>query len=335
MRQHNVEVRLLRAHSANHLNPVALHPGGQVRTVIQELAQSVGIAPATRKQLLWIEPLLAFELGANIVVHWCKPRRIARALERLEVQLGYIHAIPIESSQQLVYFLLYRGMTCRILQVHQLAPVELGILPVGRLLAPLGMLGPEGLADMRQLQPRIHQNGVPVAGSNQVAQELVLDRIGLHRMPTRYMQRAHARLSPTLRQVVHIGVNAVRRIEKRPKIGRLHGHVQAQVNSCLQQVGKTFGSGRPRPDCRPKHPPMGIAFAGYQGGGGPSFFHQNRKVGRQFHHGQGHRLLPDDLHLRVMRIHDLPHRQCLPCGLDADRLCRYLCALHNHQVVCR
>ena len=54
-------------------------------------------------------------------------------------------------------------------QVHELAPVELGILQHGGLLAPFRMIVPELLADVRQLQPGIDQDALAMAGSDQLA----------------------------------------------------------------------------------------------------------------------------------------------------------------------
>ena len=57
----------------------------------------------------------------------------------------------------------------RLAQVHELAPVELRVLADGGLLAPLGMIGPELLADVRQFEPGVDQDAFAVAGVDQAS----------------------------------------------------------------------------------------------------------------------------------------------------------------------
>ena len=70
-----------------------------------------------------------------------------------------------------------------VLQVHELAPVELGVLQDGGFFAPLGMIVPELLADMRQFDPGVDQNAVPVAGFDKMFQIVVVLGVGVVEMP--------------------------------------------------------------------------------------------------------------------------------------------------------
>ena len=83
----------------------------------------------------------------------------ACAFERFEIQLGQVHAVPIEAVDQIAA---RPATTAReavaIGQVHQLAPVELRVLQQRGLLAPLGMIVPELLADVRQFEPGVDQD---------------------------------------------------------------------------------------------------------------------------------------------------------------------------------
>ena len=65
-----------------------------------------------------------------------------------------------------------------VLQVHQLAPVELSILQDGGFLAPFRVIVPELFADVRQFDPGVDQDAVAMAGLDQTFQILVARGIG-------------------------------------------------------------------------------------------------------------------------------------------------------------
>ena len=102
-------------------------------------------------------------------------------------------------------------------QIHQFAPIQVGILANRRLLAPLGVPGPKQFADVRQFQPRVNQNGVSMASLDQPLQILVLIRVGIIMLPCRYMQSPYACFAPSPGKVIDIGPLPVGSIEKRPQ----------------------------------------------------------------------------------------------------------------------
>ena len=88
--------------------------------------------------------------------------------QRFEIQFRQIHAVPIEAADQALDSRRDRAEAVAIGQVHQLAPVELGILEDRGLLAPFRMIGPELLADVRQLEPGVDQDAFAMAGFDQL-----------------------------------------------------------------------------------------------------------------------------------------------------------------------
>src|SRR5690348_12347241 len=114
------------------------------------------IGRARIEKQLWIESTDSFELLADIIVHGCEPRRVRSSLERFKVQFGDIYAIPVEFAKQPADFFLHFTTAIRVLQVHQLAPIQLCVLAQGRPLTPCRMIRPKLLAHMRELEPRIN-----------------------------------------------------------------------------------------------------------------------------------------------------------------------------------
>src|SRR3954453_11101567 len=115
------------------------------------------------KQQLGIKSFRLPELRTHIIVKRRKPGWIRCAFQRFEVQLPYVHAIPVEPLQQNADMPFYLTMAFRILEVHELSPVELRILSERRFFAPLWMIRPNLFADMRQFQPCINKNGIAMA----------------------------------------------------------------------------------------------------------------------------------------------------------------------------
>ncbi len=94
----------------------------------------------------------------------------------------------------------HRREALAIGQVHQLAPVQLGVLQDRGFLAPLRMIVPEFLADVRQFQPHVHQDRLAMAGFDQPAQVFVACGIRFVVVPAGHVQRADARLCASARR---------------------------------------------------------------------------------------------------------------------------------------
>src|SRR4051812_10168882 len=118
-------------------------------------------------------------------------------------------------------------MALRVFEIHQLPPIQLGILTGGRFFAPLRVVRPEIFTDVRKFEPNVDEDRIAMTGRNQLLQVFVLCGIGFHSVPTRYMEDAHARGAPTLCEIVNVRTNAISGIEERPQRGGLDWQFEA------------------------------------------------------------------------------------------------------------
>ena len=94
---------------------------------------------------------------ADRVVHGRETRWVIGAVQRFEIKLAQVDAVPVEGLQQPFDAGLDGCGAGWGREVDQLTPVELGLLQGGRFFAALRTLLPEALTDMRQLQPGVNQ----------------------------------------------------------------------------------------------------------------------------------------------------------------------------------
>ena len=144
-------------------DPLILHAAGERGAEIEEEAQGLGVFAGVEK-LDGVEAVGGFEFAAHVVVHGGEAGGVAGAFERFEIKLGEIDAIPIEAADEVFDSGGGSAEAIAIGQVHELAPIELGVLQKGGFFAPLGMRGPEFTADVGQLDPGVNQDAVTVAG---------------------------------------------------------------------------------------------------------------------------------------------------------------------------
>ena len=194
------------------------------------------------KQLDRVEAVESLELVANVLVHGREAGRVGGAFERFEVQLSQIDAVPIEAADQLLHPLRNGGEAIGIVQVHQLAPVQLRVLQDGGFLAPLGMRIPKLLADMRQFEPHVNQDRFAMAGFDQPTQVFVGLGVRLVVVPAGDVNRPDAGITPAVGEVIEIDARAVRAIEESPQALGVEGRLHAQVVQSLQQVREPFVS---------------------------------------------------------------------------------------------
>ena len=126
-------------------------------------------------------------------------------MQRLEIELGQVDAVPLERFQQAPHALLDRLGARWVGQVDELAPVELSVFERGGLLAAGRVIVPELLADMRQLEPSVDQHSLAAASGDQLLQIGIALRVGVVEMPGADMHPCHARLAPAPRQIRRIG----------------------------------------------------------------------------------------------------------------------------------
>ncbi len=182
MGQHNIEARTKGAKLFCGIEPVFLHAARKPGAKIEKLVQRSGIGTLL-PEFQRIPAELRAKGRPHVIVHRSESGGIACAFERFEVEFGQVDAVPIETLH-------HGAQTCtdgvdaiRILQIHELAPVELRILQQRSFFAPLRMLVPELLADMRKLDPRINQNAVAMAGLGSAG-------ANIHRAPDRRRRNA-------------------------------------------------------------------------------------------------------------------------------------------------
>ena len=112
--QHQIEVRLGAARLLQLIEPLLLHLEDESGAAVEEVARGEGLAGAF--------------LGAGV-----KREGLAGAFERFEVELGEVDAVPIEARDQVADAGADRAEAVGVAQVHELAPVELGVLAEGGL----------------------------------------------------------------------------------------------------------------------------------------------------------------------------------------------------------
>ena len=196
---------------------------------------------------------LRAEFRANVVVHGRETGGVAGAFERFEIELGEIDAIPVEALHHLFETGANGRGAVAVLQVHELSPVELGVLQDGGFFAPLRMIVPELFADVRQFDPGVDQNAVAMAGLDEVLQIVVAFGVGVVEVPRSDVQRADARLAPALGEIVGIGARAIRIIEEGPEAGAAKSGFEAEIGERLHQVGKPLVAVRAGTGRDPEH----------------------------------------------------------------------------------
>ena len=117
-------------------DPLLLHAAGQPGAEIQELPAR-RVVRARAEQLARIEARLLLEQRAHVGIHRREAARVGDALQRFEIELGQIDAVPIEAADRRAHSGADRAEALAIGQIHQLAPIQLRVLQHGGLLAPL------------------------------------------------------------------------------------------------------------------------------------------------------------------------------------------------------
>ncbi len=181
------------------------------------------------------------------------------------------------------------------------------------------MVRPEALADVRHFKPGVDQDALFVAGDDQIAQVFVALGVGLPVMPRRDLESGDARLAPAGGEIIEIDPDAVGGIEERPDAGGAHGRMEAEIVERLEQIGEpliALFAGR-RGD--PQDGAGAARDGGHQRRARPTLAGEDAGVGGQGELGQIERVLPNDLQLRRMDIHQTAHRDAILRGFEAER----------------
>src|SRR6185436_16934459 len=108
----------------------------------------------------------------------------------------------VETREQLAHAARGGAEALTVLEVHQFAPIEVGVLEDGGFLTPFRMIGPEFLADVGQFEPGVYQDALAMSGFDELLEVGVLLRAGFEKMPGGNVQRSDARLAPASGEVI-------------------------------------------------------------------------------------------------------------------------------------
>ena len=208
MGEHQVEVGALAAQRLDFRDPFRLHAQGQAGAEVEKCSEAGGLR-RSGEQRGGIVALLHAERAPDVVVHGREPCRIRHPFERFEVELREVHAVPVEALDERPDTARRLAEAVAVGEIHELAPVELRVLKDRGFLAPLGMIVPEALADVGQLEPGVDQDGAAMAGGDEAAQVFVALGVGLEVVPGGGVDRGNAGALPAFGQVVEVGAQAV------------------------------------------------------------------------------------------------------------------------------
>ena len=329
MRERHIKIRLDAPQCKDLAKPILLHASRELGAKIQKGAQP-GLVLARAKHFERIESVRLTERRTNIVVHRGEARGVARAFQRFKIELRQIHTIPIETRNQRLHTIGDRPETIAICEIHELAPIELGVLQHGGLLAPFGMIVPEFLADVRKLEPGVNENSLPMAGGDQRIEVSIALRVRFIEMPGGDVQRSDSRGSPARGEIIDIHTHPVGVVEERPQPARAERRVEPEIGQRVQQVGKALISLLARTDRDPEDRARAPPVSGQHRRPG-------RALGRKHLRGAGNRetrridgLLPNDRQRGTARIDNAAYVNALFATLKSERLRRWRLPFENH-----
>ena len=182
----------------------------------------------------------------------------------------------------------------RILQVHELAPVELGVLQESRFFAPLRVIVPEFFAHVGEFDPGVDKHAVAVAGFDEPVEVFIAFGIGIVEMPGGDMERADTGLTPAFGEIVGISAHAVGIVEKGPEVRGAHGGFKAEAGKGLHEVGEAFVARRTWIEGDPKDGSFADAHACDERGCGPPVFREDASGRGDVITREADGLVPDD-----------------------------------------
>ena len=240
------------------------------------------------------------------------------AFERFEVQLGEIDAVPIEAGGKLLESEGDGLGAVGAGEVHELAPIEVGVLADGGLLAPLGMIVPEAFADVRQLDPGVDQDAVAVAGVDQVAQLGVALGVGLPVVPGGDVESGDAGVAPPGGEIIEIDAEAVGGIEEGPEVAGADGRREAHIDEGVREEGEAVVGARAGRGGEPEEA-AGAGFeTGEERGALPAFAGEDAGGGRDVEDGEIELLFPDDVETRLARVNHAADGDAFGGGDEAE-----------------
>ncbi len=182
------------------------------------------------------------------------------------------------------------------------------------------MILPEPLADVRQLEPGVDQDGVAVAGPYQAAQVFVALGVGLEVVPGGDLKRGDAGAPPAPGKILDVRAAAVGRIEEGPQPARRQRRIETQVAQSVQQVGQPLVPVRTGRRCDPEDGPGTALDSGQERRFLPALARKHAGFCGYFEYGQIQRFLPHDAQFGPPQILDALNLNAALPGVEPERL---------------
>ena len=268
--EHQVQMRLGGAKLLRLRDPFGLLARGQIRAEIQKALEPGRIARQTARRdgsnrSCGSKPPAGGT--ARRTSSFIGVKRAGLSVPSSDSKYSSARFTPSQSNaaHQIAHAGANRRESIPVGQVHQLAPVQLGVLKQRGFFAPLRMLLPELVADVRQLKPGVDQDAVAVAGVDQVAQVFVGLRVGLPVVPRGDVQRGDSGCAPLGREVIDDPRAGGKRNRKRPT-GSASGTAASDPDRPAPAADREIARSRGRPGARghPQHRALASPHAGHQ-----------------------------------------------------------------------
>ena len=234
------------------------------------------------------------ELPPDVGIQRSELFQVADAQHAVEVQLGEVDTIPVEAQHELSDALGHGAVAIGVGEVHQPAPGHVGVPEPSGLFAPGGVVAPEAVADVRQLQPGVHQDVVPMAGRNEFAKVRVAVGVGLEVLPGAHVQAGDAAVPPAPGERIGIAAQAISGVEERPQPAGLKGRPHAELDQGVGQKGKSFVALLAGRDRHPEHRSAAAAKARHQGCAAAARAAEDPRIAGHVEYGRHDGVFPDD-----------------------------------------
>src|SRR5262249_49186639 len=121
--------------------------------------------------------------------------------------------------------------------------------------APLRMVVPETLADMRQFQPGVNKYSLAMRRSDHISEVNILFFTVFKIVPRGDVETRDPCFAPLRRQIVQIHPAPISAIEECPEPVGPEGRFQAQIRQCVEEIRKAFVSALARRSSNPENCP--------------------------------------------------------------------------------
>ena len=258
------------------------------------------------------------EFGADIVIEGGEAGGVVDTFERLEIEFSEVDAVPVEAVGEIgdAFFHLFGALG--IGEVHEFAPIELGVLEEGGFFAPFGVIGPELFGDVGEFDPGVDENGATVGGFDEFVEVFVALGIGVVIVPGGDVEGSDAGGAPAFGEVIGVGAEAVGGVKEGPEAAGFERGFEAKGSEGLQDVGEAFVAILAGGDVEPEDGAAAEAETGGHGSVGPAFAGEDFGRRRDGVDGEIERAFPDDGERFVVGIANLAGLNSFYCWGEAE-----------------